>query len=171
MEPWGLVVPGHSLRGRLSTRCARLLAVAAELAETRPPRVVVFTGWASKGRPSEAEQMLEAWPGRRDVELVTEPTARITAENASRSLPLLLERGVREATVVCAPVHAPRVRYLFPPLYEQFGVRCDVRVARTPRSVRALAWELGALTVLRRQRRAALNELVASSHKLGSRSA
>jgi hypothetical protein len=159
---WAIVVPGHSVSGRLSGRCGRLLAAAARLAERRTPRVVVFTGWSPRGGPSEAEQMLEAWPGRRDVELVAEPTAAITAENASRSLPLLLERDVREATVVCTPLHAPRVSYLFPGLYERFGVRCDVRVAWTAPTPAALAWELGALAVLRRQRRAALSELRAS---------
>nr|MDQ3822922.1 YdcF family protein [Actinomycetota bacterium] len=127
---------------------------------------VVFTGWAPAGGPSEGEQMLEAWPGRRDVELVAERTATVTAENASRSLPLLLERGVREATVVCTPLHLGRVRYLFPALYARYGIRCRVRVAWAVPTASALAWELGALAVLRRQRRAALAELlVALSHK------
>ena len=157
--PWAIVVPGHSASGRLSARCLRLLDVAARLAEAREPRVVVFTGWAPAGGPSEADQMLEAWPGRRDVELVAERTARITAQNASRSLPLLLARGVREATVVCSPLHAGRVRYLFPPVYARYGVSCRVRVARAAPTPSALAWELGALAVLRRQRRAALDEL------------
>jgi uncharacterized SAM-binding protein YcdF (DUF218 family) len=159
VESWAIVVPGHSVFGRLSGRCGRLLAAAARLADARTPRVVVFTGWSSGGGPSEAEQMLEAWPGRRDVELLAEPTAAITAENASRSLPLLLRRDVREATVVCTPLHAPRVRYLFPGLYRSFGVRCEVRIAWTPPTPTALAWELVALAVLRRQRRAALAEL------------
>ena len=159
---WAIVVPGHSVSGRLSGRCRRLLGAAAELAEERRPRVVVFSGWSPGSGPSEAEQMLEAWPGRRDVELVAEPTARITAENASRTLPLLLERDVREATVVCTPLHLARVRYLFPGLYASFGVRCDVRVAWTAPTASALAWELGALPLLRSQRRAALAELRAS---------
>jgi uncharacterized SAM-binding protein YcdF (DUF218 family) len=162
-DPWAIVVPGHSVSGRLSGRCERLLSVAAGLAELRMPRAVVFTGWSRRnGGPTEAEQMLAAWPGRRDVELIAEPTAAITAENASRSLPLLLERSVREATVVCSPLHAPRVRYLFRGLYGSFGVDCDVRVAWATPTPTALAWELGALAVLRRQRRAALAELRAA---------
>ena len=157
--PWAIVVPGHSVSGRLSDRCRRLLAAAARLADLREPRVVVFTGWSPAGGPSEAEQMLDAWPGRRDVDLVAEPTAAVTAENASRSLPLLLARGVREATVVCTPLHLGRVRYLFPAVYGRYGIRCRVTVAWAAPTPTALAWELGALALLRRQRRAALEEL------------
>ena len=158
---WGIVVPGHSRNGRLSARCLRLLEVAASIAERREPRVVVLTGRPPGGGPSEAEQMLEAWPGRRDVEFAVEPTARITAENASRSLQLLLRRGVSEATVVCAPLHVARVRYFFGGLYPRFGVRCEVRPARLAPTPAALAWELGALPVMRRQLRAAIAELEA----------
>ena len=157
--PWGLVVPGHSRKGRLSSRCLRLLDVAAELAERRRPEVVVFSGWSPGGGPTEAEQMLEAWSGRRDVELALEPTARITAENASRSLALLLQRNVREATVVCAPLHLARIRYFFGGLYPRFGIRCEVRAVWSPPTPTALAWEVGAVPVMRRQLRAALAEL------------
>jgi uncharacterized SAM-binding protein YcdF (DUF218 family) len=143
----------------MSARCRRILGAAAELAERRTPRVVVFSGWAAARGPSEAEQMIEAWPGRRDVELVAEPTARTTAENASRTVPLLRDRGITEATVVCSSVHAPRVRYIFCELYRRVGIECDVLAARTFPSPTAVAWEVGALTVARRQRRGALAEL------------
>jgi uncharacterized SAM-binding protein YcdF (DUF218 family) len=103
--------------------------------------------------------MLDAWPGRRDVELVAEPTARTTAENASRSLPLLRDRGVTQATIVCSSVHAPRARYIFCELFRRFGIDCEVLAARTFPSPSAVAWEVGALTVARRQRRGALAEL------------
>ena len=167
--PWAIVVPGHSVSGRLSGRCLRVLAAAARLADRREPRVVVFSGWSPAGGPSEAEQMLEAWPGRRDVELVAERTATVTAQNASRSLPLLLERGIREATVVCTPLHLGRVRYLFRSVYAPYGIRCGISVAWATPTPSALAWELGALAVLRRQRRAALAELLAAlSHERGS---
>ena len=100
----------------------------------------------------------DAWPGRRDVELVAEPTATITAENMSRSLPLLRARGVEEALVVCDPLHLLRVRYFFAS-YRRYGIR--VRYALTPLrpSLRALAWEAGAIPLMRRQRRRALAEL------------
>jgi uncharacterized SAM-binding protein YcdF (DUF218 family) len=156
---WGIVIPGHSERGRVSARCQRLLMQAAELAERRVPGVIIFSGWSPNGGASEAEQMLEAWPGRRDLELVTETTAATTAQNASRSLPLLLERGIREATVVCAPVHAPRVRYFFGAVYGKAGLRCDVHIAKALATPYAVAWELAAAAVRRRQLRAALAEL------------
>ncbi|MGE5692005.1 MAG: ElyC/SanA/YdcF family protein [Pseudomonadota bacterium] len=155
---WAIVVPGHSRLGRMSRRCRRLLASAAALADERRPVAVVFTG----GRGGEAEQMRSAWPGRRDVPLVVEPTASTTAQNAARSLPLLVERGVTDATVVCAPLHLPRVRYLFGGVYAQAGIRLRLRVARALPTPPALAWELAAALVARRQRRAALRELDAA---------
>ena len=158
---WGLVIPGHSRRGALSARCRRLVEYAAELAEARAPSVVIFSGWARGRAVSEAEQMLAAWPGRRDIELVVESTAATTAQNASRSLPLLLERGVREATVVCAAAHAPRVRYFFGRLYAAAGLDVQVRPAPMLPTPVAVAWELGAVTVVRRQLHAALSELKA----------
>ena len=111
--------------------------------------------------------MLDAWPGRRDVELVAEPTARTTAENALRSLQLLLHRGVTEAVVVCAPLHLLRVRYFFGALYERGGIRAEVRSAACPPTPAALAWELGAIGLMRSQRRAVLAELGSAAFKRG----
>lgn len=154
-----IVVPGHSRRGRVSRRCRRLVDTAAVLADRHEPALVVFTG----GRGGEAEQMRAAWRGRTDVELLIEPTAATTAQNASRTLPLLRERGVTEATVVCAPLHLPRVRYLFGGVYRLAGIRCRVRVARALPTPTALAWELAAALVARRQRRGAIAESDAAS--------
>ena len=94
-----IVVPGNSRRGRITPACRRLLVRAADLAAHEAPAVVVFTGWKR-----EAEQMRDAWPGRRDVELVVEPTARTTVENALHTVPLLHERGIAAARVVCTPL-------------------------------------------------------------------
>lgn len=149
-----IVVPGNSRRGRITPGCLRLLGHAAALAEHEAPRAVVFSGWRR-----EAEQMLAAWPGRRDVELVAEPTARTTVENALRTVPLLHELGVARARVVCAPLHAGRVRLAFPRVLGRAGIACRVDVAWVPPTPRALAWELAALVVLRRQLRRALAEL------------
>ena len=164
---WAIVVPGNGCRDEhgtygLTGRCVRCLDAAARLAERRTPRAVVFSGWSPDGGTSEAEQMLEAWPGRRDVELVLEPTATITAENMSRTLPLLLDRDVREVDLVCGAIHLPRVRYFFGGVYPRFGIRCRYRVVREAPAPATLAWEAAAVTVMRRQRRAARAELAAA---------
>ena len=161
---WALVVPGHSHRGEPSTRCATLVAHAAALASERRPDLVVFTGGSRRdGGRTEAEEMLAVWPRELDVDLALEQHARSTIENASRSLPLLLARGIGEATVVCAPLHAYRVRYFFEGLYAAAGVRCDVRPAPIRVSPAAVAWEAGAVLVMRLQLRSARAPLRARS--------
>jgi uncharacterized SAM-binding protein YcdF (DUF218 family) len=166
-ESWAIIIPGsggHLPDGgyRIGARARDCLRVAARLAELRHPRLVVFSGWSPVGGPSEAEQMLEAWPGGGEVELVAEPTARITAENMSRSLPLLLDRGISEATLVCGAMHLPRVRYFFGSVYPRHGIRCRYAVTRQLPTPRTLAWEAAAIPLARRQRRAALLELAAT---------
>ena len=93
MVSLALVVLGSSRRDRagvyrISRACRRVVARAAQLAEELEPRVVVFSGWSPNGGPSEAEQMQNLWRGP-ELELVLEPTASTTAENAARTLPLL----------------------------------------------------------------------------------
>ena len=161
---YALVVPGHGDllsdgAYRLTARCDQLLRHAAELAARRRPRAVVFTGWSPYGGESEAAQMLAAWPGRRDVELLAEETAATTAQNAARTLPLLLERGVSEATIICTPLHRLRVAYFFRAIYGRFGIACRFSSAECGFSAAALAWEAVALSVARRQKREALAEL------------
>jgi len=106
--------------------------------------VVVFTGL------DEAEHMRRIWRGPA-VELVVESEATSTAENAANTLPLLLERGVRQALVVCAPAHLVRARWIFRSLYGGAGIDVRFRVARVWPTPGALAWELGAALVARRQ--------------------
>jgi len=149
-----VVVPGHHGPERL----ADLVRAAERVAEQTPVDVVVFTGWARRGGLTEAEQMHADWCGP-EVELVLEPTASCTAENASRTLPLLLERAVKRAVVVCAPLHVYRTRFFFTRLYGAYGIAVELCVARTRRTIGALAWELGAATACRRQLRAAKAEL------------
>ncbi len=88
-----------------------------------------------------------------------EPTASITAENAARTLPLLVERGVDNAVVVCAPLHVYRTRFFFSRLFEPLGVQTSFHVAAIGQGVRAFAWELAAAPLCRRQLRAARAEL------------
>jgi hypothetical protein len=123
---------------RISERCLRLVREAEQLVSGAAADVVVFSGWSSTGGRSEAEH---------------------TAENAARTLPLLLERGVRRAVVVCAPPHLVRTSLLFRRLYRGSGVEVGFRVARLAPTFRAVVWELGALPFLPLQVRAARAEL------------
>ena len=154
-----VVVPGHHGPERL----ADLVRAAERIADETIVDVVVFTGWARRGGLTEAEQMHAGWRGP-EVELVLEPTASSTAENATRTLPLLLERSVKRALVVCAPLHRYRTRFFFTRLYGVYGIEVELRVARTRRSVGALLWEVGAATACRRQLRAAKAELAQLVH-------
>jgi uncharacterized SAM-binding protein YcdF (DUF218 family) len=158
-----IVVPGHGdldLDGahRITRRCLRLVREAERLVSAGGADVVVFSGWSSTGGPSEAEQMRDAWSGP-DVELVVEPTARNTAENAARTLPLLRDRGIERAVVVCAPTHLARTRLLFGRLYRGAGVDTAFRTPAVAPSLRSIAWELAAFPFLPAQLRAARTEL------------
>jgi uncharacterized SAM-binding protein YcdF (DUF218 family) len=162
-----IVVPGHGDRDldgvhRITRRCLRLVREAERLAGTRSTGVVVFSGWSSSGGPSEAEQMRDAWNGP-GVELVVEPTARNTAENAARTLTLLRERGIGGAVVVCAPAHLARTRLLFGRLYRGAGVEVAFRTVAVVPTVRSVAWELAAFPFLPAQLRAARAELARRS--------
>ena len=162
MPRTAIVVPGNgrleSTGYRISERCRRLVVAAEDLAGRFAASTVVFTGWSPHGGPSEGEQMRDAWRGP-DVELVVEPTATVTAENAARTLPLLRERGIELALIVCAPLHRARSRYFFRRLYATAGIEARVHVVRVPRSPGALAWELAALPWARAQLRRALAEV------------
>lgn len=158
-----IVVPGQDARGRdgvyrISAACRELVREAERLAELHEVETVVFTGWSRCGGLSEAEQMRDAWRGPA-VELVVEPSASVTAENAARTLPLLVDRGIERALVVCAPLHLYRARFFFSRLSRACGIRTDFHIAPTRFGVRALAWELAAVAVCRRQLRAARAEL------------
>src|SRR4051794_14844574 len=143
---------------RISGSCQRLVAEAERLAARVEPEVALFTGWSPAGGASEAEQMRDAWSGP-PLELVVEPSARNTAQNAARTLPLLLERGVEHAIVVCAQLHLPRTRFFFDRLYDGTGIETSFHAARFVPSPRALAWELVALPVRRAQLRSARAEI------------
>jgi uncharacterized SAM-binding protein YcdF (DUF218 family) len=153
-----IVVPGHARRGRISDVCISLVREAERIAEAAGIDVVVFSGGPVRGGEPEAEQMRDAWRGP-GAELVVEPTAAVTAENAARTLPLLLERGIDRAIVVCAPLHLYRARFFFSRLYGAAGVATEFRTVAAGRTLRALAWELGAATGVRRQLRSARAEL------------
>jgi uncharacterized SAM-binding protein YcdF (DUF218 family) len=148
-----VVVPGHSRGGRVSDRCLRLVAAAADVVRESGAEVVVLSGLG------EAEGMHAAWPEDARAEVVLEPTARVTAENAARTLPLLVERGVTRAIVVCGRAHAPRVRYFFRDLYGRAGIDVEVRPAPSTLNAPAVGRELVAAWFAPRQRRAARAEV------------
>jgi uncharacterized SAM-binding protein YcdF (DUF218 family) len=149
-----LVVLGSNLAG---TR-RRLVAEAERIARRLHVKVAVLTGGAPHGGASEAELMRKLWRGPDGVELVLEETASTTAENAARTLPLLLARGVDDAVVICAPLHVARARWIFRRVYGAHGIHVRVRPARVLPTPGAFLWELGALTVAARQVRAARAE-------------
>jgi uncharacterized SAM-binding protein YcdF (DUF218 family) len=157
-----IVVPGNESRGtagyRISAACVACVREAERLAAKYPVDAVVFSGFTRGSGLSEAEQMRDAWEGP-DIELVVEPTASRTAENAARTLPLLVERGIGQAFVVCTPLHLARVRFLFSRLYGAHGIETSFRVPRMPPSARALVWELVAFPAVRRHLRGARKEL------------
>jgi uncharacterized SAM-binding protein YcdF (DUF218 family) len=143
VTPPAIVVPGSTMR-RIRERLVRK---AERVASTVDACVVIFSG------AGEAEPMRDLWQGP-EVELVLEESAANTAENAALTLPLLLERGVHEAIVVCAPAHLIRARWIFRRIYGARDVAVAFRLARIAPTPGAIAWELGASAVARRQVRA-----------------
>jgi uncharacterized SAM-binding protein YcdF (DUF218 family) len=145
-----VVVLGSSLA---ATR-RKLVAAAERSARESGSDVVVLTGCATDQRVSEAQLMRALWQGSPATEVVCEETARTTAENAARTLPLLLERGVTDAVVVCAPAHLLRARWIFRRIFADHGIGVRFVSARVLPTPGALLWELAASTVAARQVRA-----------------
>jgi uncharacterized SAM-binding protein YcdF (DUF218 family) len=154
MSAPAVVVLGTAVR---RAHC-RLVAEAERAARSLGADVAVFTGWSSSDGPSEAAQMRALWRGSGAVELVVEETAATTAQNAARTVPLLLERGITEAVVICTPLHLLRARWIFRRVYGAHGISVRFRPARVAPTPGALLWELGAFTVVARQVRAARAE-------------
>ena len=118
-----LVVLGHrdpgSAEHAISAESRARLRRGLRLARRRPVRAVVLTGYTSTGGLSEAEQMRSAWDGH-VAPVLLEVAGRDTAENASRTLPILLALGeAAHVTVVSSPWHL-RVPWFFAP-YREFG--------------------------------------------------
>jgi hypothetical protein len=148
--------PGISAEHRVSEHSHARLRRAEAICRRHPPQVLVLTGWTSTGGLSEAEQMARWWT-LDDVPLLLEVAGRDTAENASRTLPLLLALGaVRRVIVVTSAWHL-RTRYLFAP-YRRHGLRVDHRRAHDlgPGLPHLLAIELGGATRMRHDRREAM---------------
>jgi uncharacterized SAM-binding protein YcdF (DUF218 family) len=141
MSPLAVVVLGNS-----SARVRRRLVAAAErLAQASGARAVVLSGWSG-----EAAHMRDLWRGP-DIELVLEEAAATTAQNASLTLPLLVDRRITRAIVVCAPMHLPRARWIFRRIYGRGGVAVRFAAARVAPTPGAVVWELAAMAVSARQ--------------------
>jgi hypothetical protein len=127
---------------------------ADRLAQAEPPRAVILTGYSrTPDGLSEAEQMKARWTDA-DVPALLEDAGRNTAENASRSLPLIRAIGdVRRVTVVTSGWHL-RAPYFFAP-YRLFGLRLSFAWTAHGRWDRMLAHELQEAPAMRRERRSA----------------
>ena len=119
-------------------------------------RAVLLTGYTHTDGLSEAEQMGREWP-LADVPVLLEVAGRNTAENASRSLPIVLALGVAARVSVVTSAVAPARTVLLRPL-SRLRAGARLRPARPLRgSAHLLAEELGGLAGMARQRRAAMD--------------
>jgi uncharacterized SAM-binding protein YcdF (DUF218 family) len=147
--------PGISTEHRISAESRARLRRAVRIARRTPIRVAVLTGYTSTGGLSEAEQMKATWD-EGEAPALLEVAGRDTAENASRTLPILLMLGeVRRVTVVSSAWHI-RVPWFFAP-YRGFGLRVGYRVSFVDGSwPRMLREEFRQLPRARTRRRAAM---------------
>ena len=142
--------PGFSHEHRISRESLGRVQRAEWVAQHRPTRAVVLTGYTSTGGLSEAEQMRAAWrlPG---VPALLEVAGRNTAGNAACSLPIVLALGgIREVTVVTSAWHV-RAPYMFAP-WRRHGLRVRFAVDWRGDWPRMLARELHEGRVARRER-------------------
>jgi glucosamine-6-phosphate deaminase len=147
--------PGVSAEHQISAESRARLRHGLRLARRRPIRAVVLTGFTSTGGLSEAEQMKTAWDEHVAPALL-EVAGRDTAENAARTLPLLLALGeASRVTVVSSPWHL-RVPWFFAP-YRDFGFDVSYR-ASAPHGDwrRMLGVEIRGARRVRARRRAAM---------------
>jgi glucosamine-6-phosphate deaminase len=146
--------PGISAEHRISAHSRARLARAVRLCDQTPIRAVVLTGYTHTGGLSEAEQMQREWP-LTDVPALLEVAGRNTAENASRSLPIVLALGIAARVSVVTSIWHLRAPYFFAP-YRAFGLDVDMRPARPLRGwAHLLAEEVGGFAGMARQRRSA----------------
>jgi glucosamine-6-phosphate deaminase len=114
--------PGVSVEHRISDESRARMRRAERACVDEPPRAVIFTGYTRTPQGlSEAEQMKAEWR-LPDVPSLLEDAGQDTAENATRSLPLIRAIGeVRRVTVVTSAWHV-RARFFFAS-YRALGLR------------------------------------------------
>jgi glucosamine-6-phosphate deaminase len=149
--------PSISAEHRISRESLGRLHRAEWIARRRPTLAVILTGYTSTGGLSEAEQMRSAWRVV-DVPPVLEVAGRDTAENATRSLPLVLALGdARSVTVVTSAWHL-RAPYHFR-TWRAHGLELDFAFDWRGDWRRMLAHELRGMRMLRAERRRALADM------------
>jgi hypothetical protein len=119
--------------------CADRLAHAQRLAGGM--HAVILSGLP------EAELMRASWLGP-DVELICDPEARSTADNARNVAAAARALGARELVVVTSRWHRPRVRLLLWAALRGEPVRVSVEGADGPGHVLVRLRELACLTLL-----------------------
>ena len=148
--------PGRSAEHRISSESRARMQRAVRVCRRHPPRAVIFTGYSRTGGLSEAEQMEEGW--KLAVPPVLEDAGRDTAENATRSLPLIRAiGGIRHVRVVTSAWHL-RARYFFA-FYRTLGLRLSFSPTRGAGWRRMLRNELMGMRSMRRRRREAIAEM------------
>jgi hypothetical protein len=147
--------PGGTPAHRISSHSRARLFRAEEACLEEPVRAAILTGYGGEDGPSEAEQLAREWTVP-DVPALLEIAGRNTAENASRSLPIILAiGGIRRVIVVTSLWHL-RAPLFFAP-YRRHGIDVDLRPSRPLRRWRhLLAAELRGLPSVRRQRAEAM---------------
>jgi glucosamine-6-phosphate deaminase len=149
--------PSISAEHRISHESLGRLHRAEWIARRRPTLAAVLTGYTSTGGLSEAEQMRAAW-NVVDVPPLLEVAGRNTAENATRSLPLVLALGdARRVTVVTSAWHL-RAPYHFR-AWRHTGLDVDFAVDWRGDWRRMLAHELRGMRTMRSERRRALDAM------------
>jgi len=148
--------PGVSAEHRISAHSRARLRRAARLAREHAVKSVILTGYTHTGGLSEAEQMGLEWT-MPDVPVLLEVAGRNTAENASRSLPLVLAQGgIRRVSVVTSAWHL-RTPYFFAP-YRDHGLELDLVPAAPLRGwAHLVAEEIGGFAGAPLQRTAAMD--------------
>jgi len=118
-----VAVLGYSARraGPLHPVCAQRLAHAEGLAEGAG--AIVFSGWARpRAEIGEAELMQAAWKGP-ETPIVSDTTARNTAQNAAAIARVARELDADEVVLVTSRWHAPRAALLLRAALRGSGIR------------------------------------------------
>jgi hypothetical protein len=147
--------PGVSAPDQVSDESRARLEAARRTCAADPPRLVVLTGYSHGATGlSEAEQMNAEWDRAR-IPAVLEDAGRNTAENASRSLPIIRSIGAIVRVTVVTSVWHIRTPYFFAP-YRLLGLRLSFRLAPGWTSAEVLLEEILGLLRMRGQRRRAM---------------